>query len=82
MLWAKCQPGDTGRNIWAEQEGEGDGRAGEGDHGQGGDGEEGGVGSGDQGQGGDGGEGGAGGGCYQADEVLCQHWLAARFVWV
>ena len=33
MLWAKCQPGDTGRNVSAEQEGEGGGRAGEGDHG-------------------------------------------------
>ena len=42
MLWAECQPGDTGGNLWAEQEVDGDEGAEVGDHGQGGDGEEGG----------------------------------------
>ena len=39
MLWAECQPGDTGGNLWAEQEVDGDEGAEVGDHGQGGDGE-------------------------------------------
>ena len=42
MLWAECQPGDTGWNLWAEQEGDGDEGAEVGDHGQGANGEEGG----------------------------------------
>ena len=40
MLWAECQPWDTGGNLWAEQEVDGDEGAEVGDHGQGGDGEE------------------------------------------
>ena len=43
MLWAECQPGDTGGNLWAEQEGDGDEGAEVGDHGQGANGEEGGL---------------------------------------
>ena len=65
MLWAECQPGDTGGNLWAEQEVDGDEGAEVGDHGQGGDGEE--------------GWRGAGGGYYQADEGLCQDRPAAGF---
>ena len=64
MLWAECQPGDTGWNLWAEQEGDGDEGAEVGDHGQGANGEEGGAG---------------GGGYYQADEGLCQDRPAAGF---
>ena len=43
MLWAECQPGDTEGNLWAEQEGDGDEGAEVGDHGQGANGEEGGL---------------------------------------
>ena len=73
--------GDSGGNIWAEQDGYGDGGAGEGDHGQGWDGEEGGAGVGGQGQVGDVGEGGLVVVTIKQIKVLCQDRLAAGFAW-